>query len=523
MDTFFFLDGSRVSAPAGTTILDAARSAGVEIPTLCNRPSFTPSGSCLVCLVLDVDSGRMVPACASAVREGMRVEASTPPVLEARKRSLELLLSEHLGDCEAPCVRACPGGVDIPRMIRLIADGRPEEAAAVIAERVALPASLSWICSSPCEGACRRTRIDGPLSICFLKRYASRAGLAGGLAEKLRRAGGSGRATAVVGAGPAGLTAAWFLLLAGHACTVIEAAREPGGVLRSPSGKGPPLEILERELDSLRKLGADIVVGTELGRDVDLDDIAKQFDAVLLAAGAVGGATLLHRYDAWGIETTESGVAADPRTLLTSRHGVFAAGSIVRPRRHPAVDAARGRAAAKAVHRFLSGQGAAEGRRRFSSIIGSLLEGEGKEFLKGADGSPPVRPADGMVYTAGEAEREAKRCLHCDCRKREACRLREEADRAGAVQRRFAGEGRTPFRQVLDHPEIVFEPGKCIRCGLCLQAAAAAGADPGLFFSGKGADMEVGIPFGASLAKSLSGCWRECATVCPTGAFSIRD
>jgi predicted molibdopterin-dependent oxidoreductase YjgC len=156
--------------------------------------------------------------------------------------------------------------------------------------------------------------------------------------------------------------------------------------------------------------------------------------------------------------------------------------------------------------------------------MGSLLEGEMAEFLQGAEPGPPLRPAAGHTagYTLDEAVREAGRCLHCDCHKKEACRLRELSDLLGAVQRRFHGPARSWFRRVQEHPVIIYEPGKCIRCGLCIQAAARAGEPLGLAFIGRGLEVRVGVPFGETLRAALENGGAECATVCPTGALAVR-
>ena len=146
------------------------------------------------------------------------------------------------------------------------------------------------------------------------------------------------------------------------------------------------------------------------------------------------------------------------------------------------------------------------------------------EFLAGADPSAPVAPAAGQRagYTGAEAVRETRRCLRCDCRRKDSCRLREAAERLDAVQRRFAGRERKRLRIVREHPEVLFEPQKCIRCGNCVRAAARAGERLGLALLGRGFEVRVGPPFGETLAAALAVAGRECAKVCPTGAIAPR-
>ena len=116
------IDDQTVEIAAGATILEAGRQLGIDIPTLCYLEGYRASTSCQVCLVQLVDSGKFVPACGTRVTEGMRVASETPEVHQLRKTALELLLSDHVGDCLAPCFFACPAHMDVPRMLREIGE-----------------------------------------------------------------------------------------------------------------------------------------------------------------------------------------------------------------------------------------------------------------------------------------------------------------------------------------------------------------------------------------------------------------
>ena len=132
----------------------------------------------------------------------------------------------------APCTQACPAHVDAARYIRLIAEGKPDEAVAVIRERIPFPSVCGYICAHPCESACSRGLIDEPIAIRMLKRFAvdNDSGL---WRERSKTAPPSGKQVAVIGSGPAGLTAAYYLAkLSGHSVTVFEALAEPGGMIR---------------------------------------------------------------------------------------------------------------------------------------------------------------------------------------------------------------------------------------------------------------------------------------------------
>jgi NADH dehydrogenase/NADH:ubiquinone oxidoreductase subunit G len=154
--------------------------------------------------------------------------------------------------------------------------------------------------------------------------------------------------------------------------------------------------------------------------------------------------------------------------------------------------------------------------------MGRLREGDLAEFMKEADPGPRVTPAR---ETAGlrpdEAVREARRCLHCDCRKRISCRLRVYAEEYGAEQGRFRGE-RPRFERVMQHAEVVYEPGKCIKCGLCVRLAERAGEQLGLTFVGRGFTVRIGVPLNESLAHGLQKAAAECVAACPTGALAWR-
>jgi len=185
-----------------------------------------------------------------------------------------------------PCTAACPAGVDVPRYIRLIGDGKYAEAEAVIRERVPFPGVLGRICFHPCEEACRRGEVNEPMAICDLKRFAAdqdtdlwKSGI--------RPAPATGKKVAIVGSGPSGLTAAYYLTLLGHEVTVFEAEPEAGGMLRwgIPAYR-LPTEVLESEVNDLLDLGVELKTNTTIGEDLSLAQLQEHYDAVLVAIGA---------------------------------------------------------------------------------------------------------------------------------------------------------------------------------------------------------------------------------------------
>lgn len=185
------------------------------------------------------------------------------------------------------CKEACPVHMDVPGYLRLIAQGRRDEATAVIREKVPFPGVLGRICTHPCEEVCRRGEVNEPVSICALKRYAA-DGDTGAWKIKARIQPDTGRRVAVVGAGPAGLTAAFYLRRLGHGVTLFESESEPGGMLRY--GIPPyrlPRDVVEREIGDILELGIDFRANRKLGRDLHLAGLRDDgFAAVFLAVGA---------------------------------------------------------------------------------------------------------------------------------------------------------------------------------------------------------------------------------------------
>ena len=280
------IDGRPVTVEAGTTILQAARSLGIKIPTLCHLDGVPPTGSCFLCVGQVSGRANLVPSCVAPVAEGMEVITDSAEVRAARKMALELLLSDHVGDCDAPCSLACPAGLDVAGMLRALVVGDARAALAVAKERLPLAGSLGRICPRFCERVCRRRELDEPIAIRELHRFAADADSADEPYVP-PRCEPSGKRVAIVGAGPAGLSAAFFLLREGYACTLFDAQREPGGFWRHAIPEFRlPRAALAADVEAVRRLGAEFRFGVRLGQDLALGDLRHDFDAVLLAVGA---------------------------------------------------------------------------------------------------------------------------------------------------------------------------------------------------------------------------------------------
>jgi ferredoxin len=511
------IDQREVEVPQGATVLDAAAALGIEIPTLCYFKGYTPSTSCLVCLVKV--GGRMVPSCATQAIDGMQVESETDEIRQVRRTALELLLSDHVGDCLAPCHFACPAHMDVPLMLRQIQGEQLREAIATVKNDIALPAVLGRVCPKPCEKGCRRSGADGAVAICELKRFVADQDLASGTPYLPECAPDTGRSVAVVGAGPTGLAAAYYLRRAGHAVTIYEKESQLGGRLRREhTAEELPPDVLDAEIATITRLGIETRLNTQLGPDLTLDELTDRHDAVLIASGA----TQKSAVEAWSLKATPRGVDTDKETYVTSRNGVFAAGNAIRTKGLVVRSAADGKEAAASIHHFLSAGAPGVPGKPFSSRIGKLSPDELTTFI--ASGSLlPLRQPESKPsgYTPALAVEQAGRCLHCDCRALSTCRLKRYAEMLGADPNRYKGE-RAVLIQNLQHSDVIYEPGKCINCGLCIEIAAEAGEPLGLTFIGRGFDVRVGVPFDRSMQEALGRVARQCVEACPTAALAFR-
>ena len=183
-----------------------------------------------------------------------------------------------------PCVSECPAHVDIPGYIALIHEGRYADAVKLIRKDNPMPAACGMICEHPCEVRCRRTMVDAPLNIRGLKRYAVEHE---GLVEAPQRMEDTGKKVAVIGGGPAGLSAAYYLSIMGHQVTVYEQRKQLGGMLRYgiPAYR-LPREILDKEIEDMKKAGFETITGVSIGTDISIQDLVDKNDAVFVAIGA---------------------------------------------------------------------------------------------------------------------------------------------------------------------------------------------------------------------------------------------
>ncbi len=280
---FVTINGKPYVAAPGETVLDVAQREGINIPALCSLEGSTPWGGCRLCLVEVAGVDKLQAACTTWVADGMSVETETSRVRSRRESYLHMYLSDHNAYCEAPCTHACPTHIDIPGYLAALAEGNTAGAAALVRQELPFPGILGRICPRYCEPVCRRGEVDEPIAICALHRAAADHSNA-----HLTRGAASGRRVAVVGAGPAGLSAAWFLTGRGHQVTVYDAEALPGGSLRYliPEFR-LPAAVLDAELQPLWEAGVRFVGDSKMQYETDPQGLFDAgFDAVLLSVGA---------------------------------------------------------------------------------------------------------------------------------------------------------------------------------------------------------------------------------------------
>ncbi|HNY01778.1 MAG TPA: FAD-dependent oxidoreductase [Bacteroidales bacterium] len=514
------IDHRTVDVPPGTTLLKAAEMLGISIPTMCHPGGDQPhKASCMVCLVKDLRSGKIIPSCAMTAAEGMEIDTVSEAVRAMRREALELLLSDHGGDCEAPCRVACPAFMDIPQMNRLIASGDYLQALERVGREIALPFILGYICPAPCEKVCHRRHIDAPVSICLLKRFTA--------SEEVYRnehfsppATETGKRVAVVGSGPAGLSAAYYLRRSGIAVTVYEKNELPGGAMRMaiPEEK-LPRAVLDAETGGLASMGIRFLSGQEIDAVRFEQELVAGYDAVILATGDTGE----HALGAFSLPVIPKAGEPGYRTCSTGRPGIFWCGHLTRSQPMAVKSAARGKEAAAEVARYLGLGEILSPRIHFRSVITGMTSGEAGEYLRESRRDPRMQPAGGYLsgFTAEAAVTEAGRCLHCDCRKPVTCKLRILSEEYGADRRHFTGASRKRITRILRHDLLVYEPEKCIKCGICVEISASRKEELGMTFIGRGFDVRIGVPLGEELRNGLTHTARLCAGKCPTGALAL--
>ena len=385
------IDNKTLKVKEGIPLIDALRDKGIDIPSLCYVKGLPHYTSCMVCMVKDKHSGKFIPSCSAMTEEGMDIDATGEEVIKLRRQAVELLLAEHRAECEAPCSRVCPMGLDIPAMNRLVAAGEMEAAAMMIHNELILPGVACTICPAYCENACRRKMIDERISIREIIRYTS---------------------------------------------SVVKTIKIPG-----------------RE---------------------ELAALLPGFDPEEALTGAG---------------------AQDKKAIRKMAEAKLEGRGYSRPVK-------------KSEEKIHS--------KRFNSTLGKISDEEKKEWMK--ECAPGGARWAGIVNESQLAE-EAAACLHCDCRAKDDCRLRELAEELHAEN---------PRQKMLSHPiekkintnsKLIFENAKCIKCGICVRMSTDETKNPSLGFTGRGFMTLLSEPLAWEFNDVMRTGPDKIIRHCPTGAL----
>ena len=253
------VDGRVVEGFEGQTILEVCRDNGIEIPTLCYEPKLPGFGACRMCVV-EVEGEEHPPiSCSRAAEPEMVVRTQTDEMRRLRRTNLELIFSDHNAYCLPPCQNKCPSHIDIPGFLKANAEANWRESTRIFKRTIPFPSVLGRVCPAPCEEHCRRDEVDEAIAIRDSHRYAGDQVIKAMLDDEIdppvpfEVQPKTGRRAAVIGSGPAGMAAAYYLLISGHDVTVFERDPAPGGMLRYgiPQYRLPKVEVLEAEYESV--------------------------------------------------------------------------------------------------------------------------------------------------------------------------------------------------------------------------------------------------------------------------------
>jgi ferredoxin len=508
------INNKEITVNQGTNVLEAAAIAGFHVPNICYMKELGHFNSCMICLVKDLNTGQLIPSCSLKAKEGMNIATDDAEIAESRKMALELMLSDHVGDCEAPCQIACPAHMNIPLMNRLLTNSKFDKALQIVKQDIALPSVLGLICPAPCEGACRRKTIDTAVSICLLKKFAGDNGKIEVQLPQIRP-----EKVAIIGAGPAGLAAAYYLRLNGIKSELFDKNPLAGGALRySIDDNILPKNILDREITEI--LNKDIVFHSETTINVnDFKRMCNEYNAVIVATGEI-----TPEMSEWGLDYKDKSIVVDKSSYQTNIKNVFAIGNANRVTKYAVRSVGQGKEVAFSIMQMFNNQNIIGEPRKFNSRFGKMLIEEFISFMAESVNNPRISPSEGKLkgYTASETISEAARCMHCDCRKADNCKLRDYSDIYNAQQTRFKDDNRQIVRKYLHH-SLIYEPEKCIKCGLCVRITEKHKEKLGLTFIGRGFDVEISVPFNKEIDESLIETANLVCDNCPTGAISRKS
>ncbi len=303
------VNGREIEVYEDLTILQALIQEDINVPHLCYDIRLErANGNCGLCVV-ELGAGeekREVKSCQTPIKEGMIIVTNSQKLIDYRKIRIEQLLSDHNADCVAPCVNTCPANIDIQKYLRHTQSGNFAAALKVIKEKNPFPVVCGRVCPHPCEAQCRRSLVDSPVAINYVKRFLADLDIEQENPWLPRIKPATGKKIAIIGAGPSGLTAAYYSAINGHDVTVFERQPNAGGMMRYgiPEYRLPKAT-LDKEIELIQKLGVKIITGKSIGVHIMLADLQRDFDSVYLAIGS-WGATPIQFEGVWmGIQYLE--------------------------------------------------------------------------------------------------------------------------------------------------------------------------------------------------------------------------
>jgi predicted molibdopterin-dependent oxidoreductase YjgC len=430
-----FINSREANVLPGETLIETARREGFSIPSLCYSRHAKHKSSCMVCAVRNSVTGQIIPSCTTMPSEGMKIETDTSEVRFSRTLSLELLLSDHRADCEAPCKIACPGNLDIAAMNRLYDKGKVDEALALLRNTLVIPATLCFICNAPCEKICRKGAVNKPVPVREIKkRLVAQTDLDAIVPPAVC----NGKKIAVTGSDPAALAVAYHLCRQGYAVTLFE----PSGqmLVNYIQEKNVPPDILELETEVIKRMGIKLIQASEPSSPEDFDAVVRPLTKSKQPARMV----------------------LEARHIAENVHAPFSAGSVSKE----------------------------EEKKAFNSTYSRFTDAE-----KNRLNEPAHTETD---------------CLYCDCEGKTVCSLRRYATEYGLKNTRYAKDGTAEaLVRIKTGENILFEPAKCIKCGLCVY-----NSHNGFTFKGRGFVMQVILPEG-----NENNINKQITELCPTSAL----
>jgi len=481
------INGKKISAKQGDTILEVAQKAGESIPTMCHHPNLTHHSSCMLCIVKETNTKKIIPSCSHPAEDGMNIKTNSQEINNLRKEALELLLSEHIGNCYAPCTLSCPIKLEIPAILRAISQQNFQLAIKLLYDKLPLPNIISTLCPAPCQKGCRRKKIDSSLQIKKLHQLITNHNLQQTTPYQpiSAKTANKSQHIAIIGASIVGLSIAYFLQIKGYQCTILEKSSQVGGKLQLEiANNNLSDKILKQELTTLTNLGIKI----NCNQIIKLQKIQQKYAVIIMP------------------KSEDNNKENQNIFCYTETDNI---NTIIK-------EVSQAKKLAEQIEQKL--QNTQIANKPFNSSMGAITNEELQLFLKEAKNNNQQQ----TITNLQQASQEAQRCLHCDCRKNQNCKLQEYAQKYHARAKQYSPKKRDNFVQIRENNNIIFEPGKCIKCGICVRITEQEQEKLGISFINRGAKLTIATAFKQRLQDGMQKTTDKCITACPTGALAYK-